>query len=87
MNRQVSILYMLAGIIFAVCLFITIAFIGVFPDVIILGMIVTQVFIKTAYEIIILLFTILVVNQIKSIEGIDTFDQSISYNPFRINQI
>lgn len=68
-------------------IFISIAFGGMFPGVIIAEMIFTQAFLKTAYEIIILPITIFVVNRIKSIEGIDTFDQSISYNPFRINQI
>lgn len=68
-------------------IFITIAFAGIFPANIIITMIITQAFLKTAYEIIILPFTILVVNKIKAIEGIDTFDQSISYNPFRISQI
>jgi len=68
-------------------IFITIAFAGMFPAAIITEMIFTQAFLKTAYEIIILPITILVVNRIKTIEGIDTFDRSISYNPFRINQI
>ena len=68
-------------------IFITVAFAGFFSAEIIIGMILTQAFLKTAYEIIILPFTILVVNWIKNVEGIDTFDHSISYNPFRINQI
>lgn len=68
-------------------IFISIAFTGTFSVTIIMAMILTQAFFKTVYEIIILPFTILAVNKIKSIEGIDTFDHSISYNPFRINQI
>ncbi len=68
-------------------IFITIAFAGTFPIKVILGMIVTQVIIKTAYEIIILPITIMVVNRVKRIEGIDTFDKEVSYNPFLINQI
>lgn len=68
-------------------IFITVAFAGIFPFGIILGMIVTQALIKTIYEIIILPLTIWVVNKVKSIEGVDTFDHAVSYNPFRISQI
>uniref|UniRef100_UPI003217B6EB queuosine precursor transporter n=1 Tax=uncultured Draconibacterium sp. TaxID=1573823 RepID=UPI003217B6EB len=68
-------------------IFISIAFAGVFPIKVILGMIVTQALIKTIYEIAILPLTIWTVNKVKKIEGIDTFDYSVSYNPFRIKQI
>lgn len=68
-------------------IFITIAFVGNYPFAVIVGMILTQVIIKTVYEIIILPFTIMVVNWVKRIEGIDTFDKSVSYNPFMFNQI
>lgn len=68
-------------------IFITIAFAGIFPLPVILGMIVTQALLKTVYEIIILPFTVLVVNKVKEIEGVDTFDEHISYNPFRLKQI
>ena len=68
-------------------IFITIAFAGTFPIEVILGMVVTQAFIKTLYEIVVLPFTILIVNKVKQVEGIDTFDESVSYNPFSISQI
>jgi len=68
-------------------IFITIAFAGTFPFKVIIGMIITQACIKTVYEIVILPFTILIVNWLKKVEGIDTYDKSISYNPFFINQI
>jgi queuosine precursor transporter len=68
-------------------IFISIAFAGTLPFNIILGMILTQVVIKTVYEIIILPVTIMVVNRVKRIENIDTFDNSVSYNPFLLNQI
>ena len=68
-------------------IFITIAFLGTFPIEVILGMVVTQAFIKTLYEIIVLPFTILIVNKVKQVEGMDTFDESVSYNPFSISQI
>lgn len=68
-------------------IFISIAFVGIFPIPVIATMIVTQALLKTAYEIAILPFTILVVNKVKEIEGVDTFDQKISYNPFNFRQI
>lgn len=68
-------------------LFISIAFAGIFPIKVILGMIVTQAVIKTVYEIAILPLTIWVVNAVKRIEGIDTFDYSVSYNPFRLKRM
>lgn len=68
-------------------IFIIIAFAGNLPFNVLIGMILTQACIKTVYEIVILPFTILVVNWVKKVEGVDTFDESISYNPFSINQI
>ena len=68
-------------------IFIIIAFAGNLPFNVLIGMIFTQACIKTAYEIVILPFTIVVVKWVKKVEGVDTFDESISYNPFSINQI
>lgn len=68
-------------------IFIGIAFAGSMPFTILMGMIVTQACIKTVYEIIVLPFTILVVNWVKKVEGIDSFDEAVSYNPFLINQL
>jgi len=68
-------------------IFIIIAFAGNLPFNVLIGMIFTQACIKTVYEIVILPFTILIVNWVKKVEGVDTFDESISYNPFSINQI
>lgn len=68
-------------------IFIMIAFTGVFPISVIFGMFITQAIIKTLYEIVALPFTILVVKKVKQVEGIDTYDGAISYNPFSINQI
>ncbi len=68
-------------------IFITVAFAGVFPTKVMLGMIVTQALIKTVYELAILPLTILIVKKVKEIEGVDTFDYSVSYNPFRLKEI
>ena len=68
-------------------IFITIAFAGNLPINLLIGMIFTQACIKTVYEIVILPFTILIVKWIKKVECIDTYDESISYNPFSLSQI
>lgn len=68
-------------------IFITIAFAGVFPFEVLIGMIATQAFIKTIYEIAVLPITYWVVKYVKKMEGVDTFDYSVSYNPFRLKQI
>lgn len=67
-------------------IFISIAFAGIFPVKVILGMILTQALLKTVYEIAVLPLTIWTVNKVKKIEGIDTFDYAVSYNPFRLKQ-
>jgi hypothetical protein len=46
-----------------------------------------QVILKTVYEIIVLPVTIKVVNKVKEIEGVDVYDNGISYNAFRIFSI
>ncbi len=50
-------------------------------------MMIAQVSVKVLYEIIILPVTALVVRKVKAYEGIDTFDEGISYNPFKIFDI
>jgi hypothetical protein len=68
-------------------IFILIAFAGNLPMNVLIGMIFTQAFIKTVYEIMILPFTIVVVKWVKRVEGSDIYDNSVSYNPFLINQV
>lgn len=52
-----------------------------------LALMVTQIFIKTFYEVIILPVTNYIVAAVKKYEGEDAFDEDISYNPFRIADI
>ena len=61
-------------------IFFPIAFGGLIalPDLLMLML--TQTVLKTMYEVIVLPVTIRVVNKLKSIEGIDVFDENISYN-------
>ena len=68
-------------------IFILIAFAGNLPFPVLISMIFTQATLKTVYEIIILPITIMVVKWVKKVEGIDTYDRSVSYNPFLINQV
>lgn len=49
------------------------------------SIVLTQVAAKTLYEILILPVTAAAVRKVKKIEGIDTFDNGISYNPFRLS--
>ena len=50
-------------------------------------MLIAQVTFKVCYEILILPVTIQVVKSLKRYEGIDTYDENISYNPFRVYDI
>ncbi len=61
-------------------IFFPIAFGGIIPVSSVLNLILIQVVLKTVYEIIVLPLTIIVVKRVKEIEGIDTFDENISYN-------
>ena len=46
-----------------------------------------QVLAKVLYEIIVLPFTTWFVRYVKKVEGIDTYDRGINYNPFKISDI
>ena len=52
-----------------------------------LKMMLRQILLKTAYEVIILPVTNIVVKAVKRYEGADAFDTDISYNPFKITDI
>ena len=68
-------------------IFYPLVFIGTLPFKGIIGIILTQVFVKTLYEVLILPLTTVVVRKLKAHEGIDTYDYDISYNPFKIRDI
>lgn len=63
--------------------FITVAFVGLIPSSVLLGMILAQYIWKVLYEVVATPLTYLVVGWIKRKEGIDTFDYQANYNPFR----
>jgi len=68
-------------------IFFPIAFGGIIPFNSLLLMIITQICLKSVYEIIILPVTIRVVKWIKKIEDTDTYDRNISFNPFNVKDI
>lgn len=63
--------------------FITLAFWGIFPPDVIVQSILSQWFVKVAYETIATPLTYLVVNVLKKAEGEDYYDKGTSFNPFR----
>lgn len=68
-------------------IFFPIVFTGVMPLGAVLQLAVTQVCAKVLYEIIVLPVTTWFVRRVKAVEEIDTYDEHISYNPFRIKDI
>lgn len=52
-----------------------------------LKLMITQIVLKTVYEIIILPLTNICVNRLKRIEGTEVYDTNISYNPFKIRDL
>ena len=74
----------LAGELADSAVFMPIAFAGILPAKMILTLTLTQVTAKILYELVILPVTTIVVRKLKAYEGIDTYDENISYNPFKL---
>lgn len=81
-----AILSSLAGELSDSLIFYPLAFAGVLPMNAILGLIATQVTVKTLYEVIILPVTTRLSRKLKEVESLDTYDYNISYNPFKLNR-
>ncbi len=81
-----AILSSLAGEVLDSMIFMPIAFFGT-PMKVLGTMMLFQVSFKVVYEIVILPVTSLVVRKVKESEGVDTFDEGISYNLFKIKDI
>lgn len=64
-------------------IFCLVAFYGLFPDEILVSIIVSNYIFKTGVEVIFTPITYAIVNSLKRIEQVDVFDRGISYNPFR----
>ena len=67
--------------------FFTLAFYAIIPTKDRLVLVATQTAMKTAYEIIILPLTNVIVKRVKKIEGVDVYDEDISYNPLKIKDL
>ena len=65
-------------------LFFPLAFYGVLPNNELPLMMLSQLVLKTVYEIIVLPVTMRVVRRVKAYEGEDTYDGGISYNIFAV---
>ncbi len=68
-------------------IFFPVAFGGVIAWPELLIMMGIQIILKSMYEVIILPVTIRVVNAIKKIDGSDVYDENISYNILKIEEI
>ena len=77
----------LAGELADSLIFFPVVFWGVMSVGAVFQLAVTQVCAKVLYEIVVLPLTSWVVRRLKRAEGIDTFDEGVNYNPFRINDI
>ncbi len=64
--------------------FISIAFSGIMPTTILLGTIVTQWLVKSAYEALATPLTYAMVGFLKRREGIDVYDRGVRFNPFAL---
>ncbi len=77
----------LAGELADSLIFFPVVFWGVMSVGAVFQLAVTQVCAKVLYEIVVLPLTSWVVRRLKRAEGIDTFDERVNYNPFKINDI
>lgn len=82
-----AILSSVAGELADSVIFFPIAFWGILSWRAMIGLMITQIVAKTLYEVIILPVTRRIVIILKRREEMDTFDEGISYNPFKISDI
>ncbi len=68
-------------------IFFPIAFVGIIAWNDLLYLMALQVFLKSAYEVLVLPITIKVVSYIKKIEGAEVYDKDISYNILKIKDL
>ena len=68
-------------------IFFPCAYLGLLPVKEMLIVLVGEVLLKVMYEIAVLPLTRRVVNYVKRVEGVDVFDENISYNPLKISDL
>ena len=66
--------------------FMTIAFAGILPIQALLGAVVLQWLVKSAYEALATPLTYWVVGALKRYEGIDTYDYDVDFNPLKVGE-
>lgn len=66
--------------------FMTIAFAGILPVGALLGAVVLQWLVKSAYEALATPLTYWVVGALKRYEGIDTYDYDVDFNPLKVSE-
>ena len=76
----------LAGQLLDSAIFITIAFAGIMPVEILLGAIVTQWLVKSAYEALATPLTYAVVGFLKRADDVDVYDRDIQFRPFTVSE-
>ena len=82
-----AILSSIAGELADSLIFFPVVFWGVLSGAAALQLALTQVCAKVLYEIVVLPLTAWAVRSLKRAEGIDTFDEGVDYNPFKIKDI
>lgn len=73
----------IVGEAFDTVIFIFISFWGTMENSVIFQMMLFQYLFKVCYEILFTPITYAVVNKLKEVEGIDTLDENVNYNPFK----
>ncbi|MDR1780590.1 MAG: queuosine precursor transporter [Tannerella sp.] len=68
-------------------IFFPIAFWGIIAWDNLLTLIITQIVLKSLYEVLALPLTIVVVSRVKKLDGSDEYDREVSFNPFKIKDI
>ncbi|HNX28337.1 MAG TPA: queuosine precursor transporter [Syntrophomonadaceae bacterium] len=74
----------LAGQALDTIIFITVSFWGTMPNQVLAQMILYQYLFKVTYEVAATPVTYAVTGWLKAREGLDTFDEGVGYNPFRL---
>ena len=64
-------------------IFFPIAFGGILPWSVVIGLIVAQTLLKTVYEILVLPVTIYTVRRLKRLESLDTYDTDLHFSLFK----
>ncbi len=82
-----AILSSVAGELLDSCIFFPIVFWGIMSTESILKLVITQVVVKTLYELIVLPLTTVCVRYLKRKEQTDVYDENISYNPFKFSDL